>query len=71
MPAGMNACIQIGKLKEARQLVQDMQQQQIPVDVRVFNILQTKGRRLSDSRLTARVGCSRVDPLGGDVQHPH
>ena len=44
MPAGMNACIQVGKLSQARQLVHTMQQQDIPVDVRVFNIL-LKGYR--------------------------
>ena len=42
--AGMNACIQVGKLTEARDLVKDMQQQNIPVDIRVFNIL-LKGYR--------------------------
>ena len=37
--AGMNACTSVGKLTEARQLLQDMRQQNIPVDIRVFNIL--------------------------------
>lgn len=36
---GMNACISVGKLTEARQLLQDMRQQKIPLDIRVFNIL--------------------------------
>lgn len=37
--AGMNACISVGKLTEARALLQDMKQQNIPADIRVFNIL--------------------------------
>ena len=37
--AGMNACISVGKLTEARTLIQDMKQQNIPADIRVFNIL--------------------------------
>ena len=39
LPAGMNACISVGQLDEARQLLQDMKQQKIVPDVRVFNIL--------------------------------
>ena len=35
----MNACISVGQLDEARQLLQDMKQQKIVPDVRVFNIL--------------------------------
>lgn len=35
----MNACISVGKLKEARALIQDMKQQNIHADIRVFNIL--------------------------------
>ena len=35
----MNACISVGKLTEARALIQDMKQQSIPADIRVFNIL--------------------------------
>ena len=37
--AGMNACIQVGKLTAARELLMDMRQQNIPPDIRVFNIL--------------------------------
>ena len=37
--AGINACISVGKLTEARALLKDMQQQSISPDVRVFNIL--------------------------------
>lgn len=37
--AGMNACISVGKLAEARALIQDMKQQSILADIRVFNIL--------------------------------
>ena len=36
---GMNACISVGKLAEARQLLQDMKQRNITLDIRVFNIL--------------------------------
>ena len=36
---GMNACISVGKLTEARQLLQDMKQRKIAPDIRVFNIL--------------------------------
>ena len=36
---GMNACISVGKLTEARQLLQDMKQRNIALDIRVFNIL--------------------------------
>jgi len=36
---GMNACISVGKLTEARQLLQDMKQRNIAPDIRVFNIL--------------------------------
>ncbi len=35
----MNACISVGKLTEARQLLQDMKQRSIALDIRVFNIL--------------------------------
>lgn len=35
----MNACISVGRLTEARALIQDMKQQSIPADIRVFNIL--------------------------------
>ena len=35
----MNACISVGKLTEARQLLQDMKQRNIALDIRVFNIL--------------------------------
>ena len=37
--AGMNACTSVGKLTEARGLIQDMKQKNIPLDIRVFNIL--------------------------------
>lgn len=37
--AGINACISVGKLTEARTLLKNMQQQNIPPDIRVFNIL--------------------------------
>ena len=37
--AGMNACISVGKLSEAKQLLQDMKDQSIPLDSRVYNIL--------------------------------
>ena len=36
---GMNACISVGKLSEAKQLLQDMKDQSIPLDSRVYNIL--------------------------------
>ena len=35
----MNACISVGKLTEARCLVQDMKRLNIQLDIRVFNIL--------------------------------
>lgn len=35
----MNACISIGRLSEAKQLLQDMKDQNITLDIRVYNIL--------------------------------
>lgn len=35
----MNACISVGKLSEAKQLLQDMKDQRISLDSRVYNIL--------------------------------
>ena len=38
-PAGMNACVSVGKLSEAKELLQDMKDQNLPLDIRVYNIL--------------------------------